>query len=305
LKRKPHIIIATPGRLIDHMEQKTVSLQSISILVLDEADRMFDMGFAPQITKIIHALPPPDKRQTMLFSATIPNEVMTIAAKHMALPVRIEVAPSGSTLEQVEQEIYMVKRESKMDLLESLLQKHTGSILVFTRTKYGAAKITKALLAKSEHATEIHSNKSLGQRTQALDGFKKGRYRVLVATDIAARGIDVTNIELVINFDIPEHSEDYVHRIGRTGRAGRSGKAITFAAPDQQAEIRSIEHLIRKSISVQHHESVSPELVRIHALMRKRPHASGRRNQFGTTRGFAAHRGSPHPHKHRMHRSRA
>lgn len=256
LNQDPHIVIATPGRLIDHLEQKTISLSKVSILVLDEADRMLDMGFAPQINQILKHVPGPKDRQTLLFSATMPSEIVTIATKHMSLPVRIEVAPAGTSAEQVEQEIFIVRKEAKMGLLESLLREHNGSVLVFSRTKHGASKIARALRASKFSSSEIHSNKSLAQRKQALEGFKNGTYRVLVATDIAARGIDVKGIELVINYDLPDNSEDYVHRIGRTGRAGREGKAISFATPDQQWNIRTIEKLIRKTLRVTKHPSI-------------------------------------------------
>ena len=242
LKAKPHVIVATPGRLIDHLEQRTVSLSQMGILVLDEADRMLDMGFAPQLKKIMAALP--NQRQTMLFSATMPAKIAQIARQYMAKPLRVEVAPSGTTAEQVEQELFVVPRHQKMSLLEQLLMEYKGTILVFSRTKHGAKKITRVLHKKGHTAAEIHSNRSLSQRRQALDGFKSGRYRILVATDIAARGIDVTEIELVINYDLPDNSEDYVHRIGRTGRAGNAGRAISFACPEQGRDVQAIEKLI-------------------------------------------------------------
>jgi ATP-dependent RNA helicase RhlE len=248
MRKNPHVIIATPGRLIDHLQQKIFTLANISILVLDEADRMLDMGFAPQINQILEKLP--KAKQTMLFSATMPSEIVTIATKHMKLPVRIEVAPQGSASKQVAQEVFFVHRESKLPLLKKLLTEHKGSILVFSRTKFGAKKIAKVVRDMGHSATEIHSNRSLNQRVEALEGFKKGKYRILVATDIAARGIDVTGIELVINYDIPENPEDYVHRIGRTGRATLSGKAISFATPEQKRDVRDIERLIRAVLPV-------------------------------------------------------
>lgn len=292
LKRNPHILIATPGRLIDHLQEKTVTLANIKVLVLDEADRMFDMGFAPQIHKIFEHMAGPGERQTLLFSATMPDAIVAIAARRMTLPVRIEVAPAGATIEATEQEIYIVKKESKLSLLETILHEHAGAVLLFSRTKHGASKIAKHLRMQGERATDIHSNKSMGQRREALEGFKSGKYRVLVATDIAARGINVANIELVINFDIPESSEDYVHRIGRTGRAGREGKAITLATPDQQGDIRSIERLIRKTLPVKRHESVSEELLAIQKLIRKRPSSRPRGNRPFAKRGFSPRSGT-------------
>ncbi len=248
LSRKPHIIVATPGRLIDHLERSSVCLGQFTMLVLDEADRMLDMGFAPQINKILLRMP--RDRQTMLFSATIPSEIVQIATHHMKLPVRVEVAPSGTTAEDVEQEIMIVHRESKKILLETLLKKYSGTILLFCRTKHGAKKVCRSLQDAGYSVAEIHSNRSLGQRREALEGFKKGKYRILAATDIAARGIDVQNIEVVINYDLPDKLEDYVHRIGRTGRAGKEGRAISFVTPEEQQEIRKLERLIRKTIRV-------------------------------------------------------
>jgi len=250
LRQNPRIIIATPGRLLDHLEQRTLRLHDIQIVVMDEADRMFDMGFMPAIKRIFAALPPQTERQTMLFSATMPPEIMKLAAEYMRLPVRVEVVQPGTTAENVTQEIVFVKKEDKLKLLEKILRETPGAVLVFSRTKHGARKI-KSILAASGHASaEIHSNRSLAQRREALEGFKRGKYRVLVATDIAARGIDVKGIELVLNFDLPDSSEDYVHRIGRTGRAGHAGRAISFATPDQRNDVRAIERLIRMPLTV-------------------------------------------------------
>ncbi|MBU0578056.1 DEAD/DEAH box helicase [Patescibacteria group bacterium] len=247
LRKKPHVIIGTPGRIINHIEDKTISLHDVSVLVLDEADRMLDMGFAPQIKKILHVVP--KDRQTMLFSATMPTEIVEIATQYMKRPTHVEVARQGTTAEQVDQEIYIVARNQKKHLLEMLLKQYEGTALVFTRTKHGARKICRDINRMKHSAAEIHSNRSLPQRKQALEGFKNGKYRVLVATDIAARGIDVKDIVMVINYDVPEYAEDYVHRIGRTGRAGKDGHAITFIMPSQSDKLRKIERLIELKLS--------------------------------------------------------
>ena len=259
ISRKPHIIIGTPGRINDHLEQRTLSLDGVSILVLDEADRMLDMGFLPQIKKILRSVQ--KNRQTMLFSATLPSEIMRVAGEYMKLPIRVEIAPSGTMADRITQEIFIVQKSAKNRLLDKVLEEYHGSTLVFTRTKYTATRVARAVRAMKHTSAEIHSNKSLSQRREALDGFKSGKYRVLVATDIAARGIDVAGIELVLNYDIPEHSEDYVHRIGRTARAGSAGHAISFAMPDQQREIRQIERLIRKTLPISKLPELPPERV--------------------------------------------
>ncbi len=248
IRNNPHIVIGTPGRINDHIQRKILNLRDVSILVLDEADRMLDMGFAPQIKKILQAVP--EDRQTMLFSATMPDGIAKIAKSYMKLPVRVEIVKPGTATENVEHELFVVSKNQKTALLEKLLVEYQGSVLIFIRAKFAAKKICQDLKNIGITAAEIHSNKSLNQRREALEGFKSGKYRVLVATDIASRGIDVKNIELVINYDLPENPEDYVHRIGRTGRAGMKGKAISFVLPNQGFKVKGIERLTKLYLPV-------------------------------------------------------
>lgn len=280
LKRRPQIIIATPGRLVDHLEQKTITLQRVDTVVLDEADRMLDMGFAPQLKKILSTVP--TKRQTVLFSATMPENIVKIARQYMQLPIRIEIAQQGTPAERVSQELFFVDKLHKPLLLEKLLKQYTGTVLLFSRTKHGARKLTRLILKWGHAAAEIHSNRTLAQRTKALKGFKTGQYRILVATDIAARGIDVKDISVVINYDLPDVAEDYVHRIGRTGRAAASGHAISFATPEQKADVASIERLIRATLPRAKHAEVPT--VAVAALPPLAPVFAGNKNrppQFG------------------------
>ena len=286
LRANPRILIATPGRLIDHITQHHVRLDDVVILVLDEADRMLDMGFAPQINRILELIPK-DDRQTMLFSATIPASIVQIAAAHMHLPVRTEIAPTGTAAERVSQELFVVGRDLKGRLLGELLKQYHGSVLLFVRTKRGAQRVAGLLRAAGHPAAEIHANRSLSQRKEALAGFKSGRYRILVATDIAARGIDVTGIELVINFDLPDEPENYVHRIGRTGRAGREGHAITFATPEQGDDVRNIEKIIRTTIPLASHPHVPASRFAAGSPSRSGPSHGG----HGSGHGQSSHRG--------------
>ncbi|MEI6835926.1 MAG: DEAD/DEAH box helicase [Candidatus Falkowbacteria bacterium] len=248
LRKNPHIIIATPGRLIDFLKRKILTLNDIKVLVLDEADMMFDLGFAPQVEEILSKMP--TDRQTMLFSATMPLSIVKLTTNHMKLPVSIEAAPSGTTAEKVDQEMYIMHKDDRIKHLERVLNEYKGSVLIFVRTKHSVSGLTEAIRNFGHTAEEIHSNLSLRNRRKALDDFKSGKARVLVATDIAARGLDVNGIELVINYNLPDKLSDYVHRIGRTGRAGKSGKAISFATPDQAKDIRDIERIINQPIAL-------------------------------------------------------
>ncbi|MFA4942837.1 MAG: DEAD/DEAH box helicase [Patescibacteria group bacterium] len=282
LKRKPDIIIATPGRLIDHIKRRTVRLDDVKVLVLDEADMMFDMGFAPQIEEVLASVP--KLRQTMLFSATMPPAIVKLAAKHLKTPIHIEMAPSGTTAKLVDQEMYVVKKEDKFIQLEKILKNYQGSVLIFTRTKHGAANLTKSLIGVGQKAVEIHSNLSFGRRRLAMADFKSKKSRILVATDIAARGIDVSGIELVVNYNLPDNSEDYVHRIGRTGRAGLTGKAISFATPDQLKDIRSIEKVINKTFNLTKFAELDRSTVFSSHSKSGRRTSFNRNNSFGSSR---------------------
>jgi ATP-dependent RNA helicase RhlE len=283
MRRKPHVIVATPGRLIDLVNQKIIKLDRIGILILDEADRMLDMGFEPQIKKILATVP--EQRQTMLFSATMPEKITQIARKYMKKPLRVEVARSGTTADQIDQEVFIVPKSEKSKLLQKLLLEYKGTVLVFSRTKHGAKKIARAIRNAGHSSTELHSNRSLAQRRKSLDGFKSGEFRILVATDIAARGIDVTDIELVINYDLPDNPDDYVHRVGRTGRAGSEGKAISFASPDQKGDLKTIERLIRTRIPVKPLPKGIKEGVSVEVKIPKRTgrgrHPSNRQGRSG------------------------
>jgi len=271
IRRGPQIVVATPGRLNDHIQQRTIRLDGVHIVVLDEADRMLDMGFAPQIARIFQVLP--KDRQTLLFSATIPDGIMRMASAYMRAPIRVEVAPSGTAATGVTQELFVIRKESRNRLLDRLLQQYPGTTLIFSRTKHGARRLVHVIRNMGHTAAELHANRSMAQRREALDGFKAGKYRILVATDIASRGIDVTGIGLVLNYDLPDNPGDYVHRIGRTARAGAGGHAISFVAPEQRGDVRNIERLIRKSLSISPLPELPPER---HAPPREAPYVDPR-----------------------------
>ncbi|MDQ3817366.1 MAG: DEAD/DEAH box helicase [Acidobacteriota bacterium] len=249
LRRGAAIVIATPGRLLDHMERGSVDLSGVEVLVLDEADRMLDMGFWPSIRRVLAALPA--KRQTLLFSATMSPEIEEIARSTMRQPRLVEVNRRGRAAVMVEQAAYPVEASSKTALLLDLLERERESferVLVFTRTRRGAERLSHILRAREHKVNRIHADRTQPQREQALKDFKAGRTRVLVATDIAARGIDVDSISHVINYDVPAQAEDYVHRIGRTGRAGKAGRAITLVTPAEELSLRGIERLTGQKV---------------------------------------------------------
>ncbi|MGD0596319.1 MAG: DEAD/DEAH box helicase [Sedimentisphaerales bacterium] len=248
LRQGVDIVVATPGRLLDHMNRRTIELKHIEVLVLDEADRMFDMGFIKDVRRIISAVP--TNRQTMLFSATVTPEISNLASGVQRSPIMIQIGRPRNPIETIKQHIYMVERDRKIGLLLHLLRDgQLSSVLVFSRTKHGADKINRHLERANIESVAIHSGRTQSQRQRALDGFKNGDYRVMVATDIAARGIDVTGISHVINFDVPGMPEDYIHRIGRTGRAEATGDAITFVSSEEHKQLRLIERFIGRDIT--------------------------------------------------------
>ena len=241
------VVVATPGRLIDHLEKQNVAFDELEVLVLDEADRMLDMGFAPQINKIVAQL---DKyRQTLLFSATMPPEVEALARKYLRKPVVLQVGRRSAAATTVTHFVYPCPKEKKSALLALLMKEHhMESVLVFTRTKHGADKVVKHLAKEGIAADALHADKTQGQRTKALADFKKGTTKVLIATDIAQRGLDISHISHVINFDVPQQAEDYIHRIGRTGRAAKTGDAFTLMSADEIGMVRTIERMMGKPI---------------------------------------------------------
>lgn len=282
LRRGVDIVVSTPGRLLDHMQRHSICLRSIEVLVLDEADRMLDMGFIRDVRRIVDALP--TERQTMLFSATISPEIKSLSAGMQKSPKMIQIGRQRNPIETVTQHVYPVEKSQKIELLLHMLQNHPMySVLVFSRTKHGADKITRRLERSGIVSTSIHSGRSQGQRQRALDGFRSGKYQVMVATDIAARGIDVTGISHVINFDVPAFAEDYIHRIGRTGRATATGDAITFVSHEEKKYLQQIEKFIGQSFS----PKAFPGFVCIPsspaAIEPKRPSTYGRRTGKTTT----------------------
>ncbi len=258
LRRGIDILVATPGRLLDHVSQKTLNLSQVEILVLDEADRMLDMGFFRDISKILALLP--KQRQNLLFSATFSNEIKSLADKLLNSPTLIEVAPRNTAAESVEQAVYNVDKKRKRELLSFLIgSKNWKQVLVFTRTKHGANRLAQQLEQDGLRAAAIHGNKSQGARTKALADFKQGTVRVLVATDIAARGLDIDHLPHVVNYELPNVPEDYVHRIGRTGRAGNNGEAISLVCCDEHKLLRDVELVLKHKITTVHLPGFEPD----------------------------------------------
>jgi len=277
LRRGVDVLVATPGRLLDLIDQKEIDLRRVEFFVLDEADRMLDMGFVRDVRKVLALLPP--RRQSLLFSATMPDDIVKLAGSFLHDPIRVEVTPPATTVERIDQQVLFVEKADKRKLLSWVLEdKSIEQVLVFSRTKHGADRIVKHLKREMESAVAIHGNKSQGQRERALKGFRDGTTRVLVATDIAARGIDVPGITHVINYDLPNIPDSYVHRIGRTARAGRDGVAISFCDVDERAYLKDIQKLTRHDLTVVEdhpYESEVPQGTRATRAASNRPRGGG------------------------------
>jgi ATP-dependent RNA helicase RhlE len=300
-RRGVDVLVATPGRLIDHIDRGTAKLDEIEILVLDEADRMLDMGFLPAIKRILQRLP--RDRQTMLFSATFEAEIKKLALEFMRNPVQVQVAANNTIAETIAHRVHPVDTGRKRDLLVQILtDRHTDQVLVFGRTKHGCNRLAEQLEEAGLKAVAIHGNKSQAQRQKALNAFKANKARVLVATDVAARGLDIPNLPLVINFDLPMVAEDYVHRIGRTGRNGATGEALSFVAPDEGGLLRQIQRLLKVDVSVENVEGFEPSRpIRLDAPIPKHGGGNGRgakpahrAHAKPAFRGGHAHAGQPH-----------
>jgi ATP-dependent RNA helicase RhlE len=281
LQAWPNVLVATPGRLIDHIHSRTIVLSDIEMVVVDEADRMYDMGFIPQISQIMEVLPA--KRQTMMFTATMPAEVEKLVRRHMQSAERIQIGLTAPA-DRAEQKLYHVKEPDKMPLLMDILSRSTGRVLIFVRTKRKVDRLARGV-ARRHRVARLHGDREQAQRTAAMDGFRKGEYRILIATDIAARGIDVADIEHVINYDFPGSPEDYIHRIGRTARVAASGLATSFVTGEDHSTLRQLERLISTKLEmtrVGDPEAVSPD-------EKRKP--AGDRNRRRSRRGGSRSRG--------------
>lgn len=285
LRKGVDVVVACPGRLLDHINRGNARFDDLSVLVLDEADHMLDMGFLPDIRRIVRELP--KQRQTLMFSATFPKEISRLAEDFQTDPVRVDVAPAATPVEAVRQGVYTVDPKGKMDLLTRLLgEREVGPALVFIRTKHRTDRVARALDKAGFKAQAIHGGRSQGQRQRALDGFRSGRCRVLVATDVAARGLDIQGITHVVNYDIPNSSDDYIHRIGRTARASADGDAITFVSPEDHEALAGIERTLGRSLPREDWEGAVP--VRSgHAPRGKNAGGSGQRAGHGRGKGGA------------------
>jgi ATP-dependent RNA helicase RhlE len=288
LRRGVDILVATPGRLLDHVNQKTLDLSQVEVLVLDEADRMLDMGFIHDIRKLLAILPA--KRQSLFFSATMPPSIVKLSNQILGDYKRVTIEPEQTTAERVEQFVYFVNKRNKIKLLIDLIQtQKPETVLVFSRTKHGADKVVKLLLRAEIEAAAIHGNKSQNARQRALGNFKNGKVQVLVATDIAARGIDVSGLEMVVNYDLPNVPETYVHRIGRTGRAKASGVALSFCMGEEKPYLRDIQKLINQKLTVvadnpYEDDGSEDEVEQSKPQQRKRPNSQGRKKNSRNSR---------------------
>ena len=306
LRRGVEILIATPGRLLDHVQQKTANLGQVQMLVLDEADRMLDMGFLPDLQRILNLLP--KERQTLLFSATFSGEIKKLAATYLRNPQTIEVARSNSTATNVTQTVYEVAEGDKTGAVVQLIRERgLKQVIVFCNSKIGASRLARSLERDGVVATAIHGDRTQNERMQALDAFKRGEIEALVATDVAARGLDIVELPAVINFDLPFNAEDYVHRIGRTGRAGASGDALSLCSPNERKQLADIEKLIKRPLDVQrltvdvpvrhHHEERSPRREREGREGREERGSGRRRASSGSGAGGSSFE---RPHHHRQ-----
>lgn len=290
-RRGLDILVATPGRLLDLMNQGHINLKHIEVVILDEADRMLDMGFFPDIRRIVSRIPA--QRQSLLFSATMPKEVIELAHSLVRDPVSITISPESPAVERIDQKVFFVDRGNKTALLDTLLANSKArKLVIFTRTKHGADKVARKLEQAGITVAAIHGNKGQGARTAALAGFRDGRVRVLVATDIAARGIDVEDVTHVINYDLPNEPETYVHRIGRTARIGKDGEALSFCSAEERDDLRAIEKLLKQPIPVAEHPFHDEAAQYARGLAARRPGPGGRPQKHGGH--HAKHGGGPH-----------